>query len=236
MPATGVAALSGVRLMGESHPSEIVLFGVDGFLVQRLAEVAAEFGLTLGNDGGIVEHPGLVVINADRPEAIDEVAAWRTRLADVLIVAYLAVPHRDRWEQAERAGADLVVNKGALIRSVRRFLGTLDPGSTRRRRTPLFDAGEVAGRLGLIKAVDDTPVGPIAVYRLGSSLVGIENVCPHAGVALSGGAVEDGVLTCPGHGSQFDLGTGERVRGPADQSIRTYTVIEEEGRVWLLWV
>ncbi|MHB1710474.1 MAG: Rieske (2Fe-2S) protein [Acidimicrobiales bacterium] len=222
--------------MSDARVSAMVVHGVDELLGQKLVGVATEFGLAVGGEGENADRPGLVVINADRPDAVGEVAAWRSRVADVLIVAYLAVPHRDRWEQAERAGADLVVNKGALIRSLRRFLGTLDPGSTRRRRAPLFDAGEVAGRLGLIKAVDDTPVGPIAVYRLGSSLVAIENVCPHAGVALSEGAVEGGVLTCPGHGSQFDLGTGERVRGPADQSVRTYTVIEEGGRVWLLWV
>lgn len=213
-----------------------MLCGVDAFLGAKLTELAAEFGVAMRAPGVVSDQPGLVVVNVDQPDALAQVGAWRTRLPDLLIVAYLAVPDRDRWEQAEKAGADLVVNRGALIRSLRRFLGKLDPGSTRRRRTPLFDAGEVAGRLGLIKAVDETPVGPIAVYRLGSSLVGIENVCPHAGAALSGGAAEDGVLTCPGHGSQFDLGTGERVRGPADRSIQTYTVIEEEGRVWLLWV
>ena len=34
--------------------------------------------------------------------------------------------------------------------------------------------------------------------------------CPHRDVALSGGLVSDGVLTCPGHFWRFDLGTGER--------------------------
>lgn len=86
------------------------------------------------------------------------------------------------------------------------------------------------------EGLDETPVGPLAVYRHGSGLVGLCDACPHAGARLSGGAVEDGVVTCPAHGSRFELSTGERVRGPADQGVATYTVVQEEGRVWLVWI
>ena len=39
--------------------------------------------------------------------------------------------------------------------------------------------------------------------------------CSHRGGPLSGGEVSDGCVTCPWHGSRFDLATGEVVRGPA---------------------
>lgn len=226
---------AGRRPRAETRVATLLICGVDEVLGRQLGRLADEVGLAvIGSLTG--ESPDVVVVDLAKPEALDEIRSWRARLPDVVIAAYLAVPQRDRWEAAERAGADLVSNRGAFVRRLRHLLTQLDPGSARRRRTPLFDAGEVAGRLGLIKSVKETPVGPIAVYRSGSGLVGIADLCPHAGAVLSEGAVEDGVLTCPGHGSQFDVCTGERVRGPADQGIKTYTVIEEDGRVWLLWL
>ncbi|MHB1534240.1 MAG: Rieske (2Fe-2S) protein [Acidimicrobiales bacterium] len=213
-----------------------MFFGADAALGYRVRGLAEEMGLGFAEAPSSTEAPSVVVIGLDQPEAVEDVRRWRRRHPDLVIAAYLSVPQRDRWEAAERAGADLVVNRGALVRSLRRVLSGLEAGATARKRIPLFDAGEVAGRLGLIQAVDDTPVGPVAVYRSGASLVGIANVCPHAGATLSDGPYEDGILTCPAHGSRFDVATGERVRGPADQGLRTYTVVEEEGRVWLLWL
>jgi nitrite reductase/ring-hydroxylating ferredoxin subunit len=39
--------------------------------------------------------------------------------------------------------------------------------------------------------------------------------CPHAGQQLSVGQLDGCVLTCPWHGSQFDLCAGSVARGPA---------------------
>lgn len=36
----------------------------------------------------------------------------------------------------------------------------------------------------------------------------IENRCPHLGMSLEKGKVVDGVITCPFHGSSFDICTG----------------------------
>lgn len=214
-----------------------MLRGVDGPLARQLAALGGEVSLTVvSQQPGAGTIPAVVVVALDRPEGVDDIRRWRADHPDAVIAAYLSVPDRAIWEAAERAGADLVVNRGALVRSLRRLLGEIEPGSRARRRMALFDAAEVAGRLGLIQVVDETPVGPLAVYRHGSGLVGLCDVCPHAGARLSGGAVEDGVITCPAHGSRFELSTGERVRGPADQGVATYTVVEEDGRVWLVWI
>ena len=37
----------------------------------------------------------------------------------------------------------------------------------------------------------------------------MENRCPHLGLSLEKGKVVDGVITCPFHGSSFDICTGE---------------------------
>lgn len=213
----------------------ILLLAADQRVGHQLALLADDLHLTITDQASAPARPTVVVIDLAGPDAVEQISHWRARYPDLVIAAYLAVPARELWEAAERAGADLVVNRGALVRSLRRLLVDLGGTSARRKRFPLFDAAEVAGRLGLVRAVDDTPVGPLAVFRLHDGLVGVENRCPHAGSVLSEGPLEDGVLTCPAHGSRFEVATGERVRGPADRGMGVYSVIEEEGRVWLLW-
>ncbi|HLI37108.1 MAG TPA: Rieske 2Fe-2S domain-containing protein [Streptosporangiaceae bacterium] len=56
----------------------------------------------------------------------------------------------------------------------------------------------------------------------------------HAGAALSAGALAGTTVTCPRHGSQFDVTTGERLRGPADQGLASYRLLQDGGQVFLL--
>jgi nitrite reductase/ring-hydroxylating ferredoxin subunit len=72
------------------------------------------------------------------------------------------------------------------------------------------------------------------VYHVGGRLHAVADVCPHAGAVLSDGELEGPVLTCPAHGSQFDVCTGDRRRGPADVDLRTFPLAEEGGRVYLV--
>lgn len=177
--------------------------------------------------------PSVVVIDLEQPGAADEVARLRAEYPDALLVGHLAVPQRERWVEAERAGCDLVANRGAVARQLRERLGA--PGGAARRRFPLVDAADAAGRLGFVSRVPGTPFGAVAVYRVGGRLCAVADACPHAGASLSEGEVEGAVVTCPRHGSRFDVGTGERLRGPADQELRTFDVVEDGGRVDLVW-
>ena len=61
-----------------------------------------------------------------------------------------------------------------------------------------------------------------------------QDVCPHAGARLSEGALEGTIITCALHGSQFDVRTGERLRGPADVEIKTYRVEIQGTQVFLV--
>ena len=56
-------------------------------------------------------------------------------------------------------------------------------------------AVEVAGRSVLLS-------------RVAGRAVAVANVCPHMGLAMTRGQVEDGVLRCPWHGSRFDICSG----------------------------
>ena len=70
---------------------------------------------------------------------------------------------------------------------------------------------------------DDSPTAVeaegrhILLYRHQGRLYAIDNVCSHAGGLLSRGPVDDLTVTCPLHGSRFELASGCVTRGPASQ-------------------
>ena len=63
---------------------------------------------------------------------------------------------------------------------------------------------------------------PVAVFRVGSHLLAVDARCTHVGGPLDRGAVNGTVVTCPLHGSRFDLETGQVRQGPATAPVRTY--------------
>ena len=52
----------------------------------------------------------------------------------------------------------------------------------------------------------------VLLARIGDRYYAADNRCPHMGGKLSRGKLEGTVVTCPLHGSQFDLRNGEVVR------------------------
>ncbi len=54
----------------------------------------------------------------------------------------------------------------------------------------------------------------IAVFRQDGCYFAIDDTCPHMGASLSGGCVENGVVTCPWHAWRFRLGDGAWADNP----------------------
>jgi nitrite reductase/ring-hydroxylating ferredoxin subunit len=208
----------------------LVVCSEDPLVTGALADLAGELGMVVSVTEA-QQDPAVVVIDLERPDALAEVSRWRERCPEAFIAGHLGVPDRQLWLDAERAGCDLVANRGALARALRRRLA--EP-RRRQQRVPLFSAADAAGRLGLVHRDADSPVGPLAVYHLGGSLYAVEDRCPHAGAVLSEGELDGAVVTCPRHGSQFDVRDGDRLRGPADVPLRTFPLLEESGFVYLL--
>jgi 3-phenylpropionate/trans-cinnamate dioxygenase ferredoxin subunit len=52
----------------------------------------------------------------------------------------------------------------------------------------------------------------IMVARVGNNYYALDNKCPHMGGDLSMGKLEGKVITCPRHGSQFDVTNGQNLR------------------------
>jgi nitrite reductase/ring-hydroxylating ferredoxin subunit len=212
---------------------EVLLLTADALVTGRLDRVAGDAGLHLvasRHQGDV--HPSVIVLDLDQPGSVDEVARWRDRFPDAFIAGHVGLPRQDVWLRAQQAGCDLVANRGAFANHL---LQRLPPeGDPRRRRVPLVEARELPGRIGLVLRAPETPFGSVALFHFSGDLFAVEDTCPHAGAALSTGELDGTVLTCPRHGSQFDVCSGRRVRGPADTDIRTFDAVEEDGYVCLV--
>jgi nitrite reductase/ring-hydroxylating ferredoxin subunit len=95
-----------------------------------------------------------------------------------------------------------------------------------RERFPVCPAGELGPGERQIVAAAGVEVG---VFNLGDRFVAFRNVCPHQGAPVCRGRVggttlpsapgeyvygrQGKILTCPWHGWQFDLETGEALFG-----------------------
>ena len=66
----------------------------------------------------------------------------------------------------------------------------------------------------------------VSVARVSGKLYAFNGLCTHEGFQLSARRLTGTTLMCPCHGSQFDIVSGEVVRGPAKQSLSMYQVRE----------
>jgi len=96
---------------------------------------------------------------------------------------------------------------------------------------------------GAMKAVN-VEVRQILLARVGDKYYAVANLCPHMKGDLSRGKLEGTVITCPVHGSQFDISNGQVVRwlnggltsrlGKAlklSRNLTVYSVKVEDGKV-----
>ncbi len=70
-------------------------------------------------------------------------------------------------------------------------------------------------------------VGEAAVFNVAGSFCATQAKCPHRQGPLSEGGLDGSTVTCPWHGSQFNVCTGAVLRGPAVDALKTYAVVVE---------
>ena len=83
------------------------------------------------------------------------------------------------------------------------------------------------GQMKLIR-LDDRR---LVLARIEEGYVAFDDRCTHMGGSLADGTIACGTVTCPWHGSQFDVRTGVVSAGPAKQSIGCYPVEEVAGEL-----
>jgi nitrite reductase/ring-hydroxylating ferredoxin subunit len=70
-------------------------------------------------------------------------------------------------------------------------------------------------------------VGNAAVFKVAGHFCATQAKCTHKQGPLNEGKLDGSTVTCPWHGSQFDVCTGAVLQGPAVDPLKTYRVIVE---------
>ncbi len=112
----------------------------------------------------------------------------------------------------------------------------LTPSGSERKALMSPPKGAAAGRFTVVGVPPPAPGNavrtqlgdtPVAVFNVEGTLFAIDATCPHAGGPLDEGEVEGGKVTCPWHGSVFDLRTGAVETPPARKGVTAYSVRRE---------
>src|SRR5215471_2263678 len=64
----------------------------------------------------------------------------------------------------------------------------------------------------------------VSVAKTGGHLRAFDDTCTHRGCSLARGKLDGTTVTCPCHGSQFDVTSGAVLRGPAERPVRSRSV------------
>jgi len=72
---------------------------------------------------------------------------------------------------------------------------------------------------------------PMLLVNLEGKYYAIGNICTHMGCMLSDGVLKGEIVTCPCHGSRFNVKTGSVVGGPAQKPEPAFSVKVERDQV-----
>lgn len=210
--------------------TEVAVFVADDDPIITKAVIRGGHGLVSVLLTSTVLDAELVVASIDSEEVFALVDSYRAAHPGGYLLGYTRSMDPATWLYAERHGFDRVEAYGRVALATRLVLKQLTTGVSRRLQ-PICAVGDVAGRLGALAHID-SPIGEIGLFRVTGGVYCVTTTCPHARASLADGIVEADVVTCPAHGSQFSVVTGERLRGPSDEGLRMIPVVEDGGRFW----
>lgn len=81
--------------------------------------------------------------------------------------------------------------------------------------------------------VHDQKEREIALFKVKGEIFALDNLCPHMGGPLAEGEIDGTCLTCPWHGWQFDVRSGECENMPGD-NVEKIQIVVENGSVYLV--
>jgi nitrite reductase/ring-hydroxylating ferredoxin subunit len=98
----------------------------------------------------------------------------------------------------------------------------------------------VVGQLHTVARADDVPPGTavavragkreLALYNVGGTFYATQHECLHLKGPLADGVLDGPVITCPWHGWQYDVRTGENEFDRA-LALETFAVVVEDGEI-----
>ena len=83
--------------------------------------------------------------------------------------------------------------------------------------------------VGSEMAAFDVAGSRVGIARADGTFYAFGDTCTHRGCSLTNGELDGAIVTCPCHGSQFDVTTGEVIRGPAQEAVPSYAVRTQDG-------
>lgn len=99
--------------------------------------------------------------------------------------------------------------------------------------------------MALVKAAQTADITPgtgkvvqadgktIALFNFGGTFFALNNSCTHVGGPLGEGKVDGNIVTCPWHGSKFEIKTGKVVGPPATRNVASYRTEVRDGAVYV---
>jgi nitrite reductase (NADH) small subunit len=94
-----------------------------------------------------------------------------------------------------------------------------------------------------VASVNDIPSGQGTVVEVGGKQIAlfniqgvfhaIDNTCSHRGGPLGEGNLRGTAVTCPWHGTQFNVTNGQVLGPPATSDVASYPTKIEEDSVWV---
>src|SRR5437660_12404007 len=96
--------------------------------------------------------------------------------------------------------------------------------------TKVANVGDVPSGAGKVVQAGNTA---LALFNIGGTFYAVDNRCTHVGGPLGQGKIEGNVVTCPWHGSRFDVTTGQVVAPPARRPVATFPATVVKGEVFV---
>ncbi len=73
----------------------------------------------------------------------------------------------------------------------------------------------------------------IILINLNGEFFAYKNQCSHMELGLDDSEIDGEILTCPWHGAQFNIRTGDAVRLPASAPLERYEVKVQDGKIFV---
>lgn len=71
----------------------------------------------------------------------------------------------------------------------------------------------------------------IALFQIQGNVYALDNSCLHRGGPLGEGEIEEGIVTCPWHGFEYEVATGQCKTAPG--KLKTYPVKVEGEEIYI---
>jgi 3-phenylpropionate/trans-cinnamate dioxygenase ferredoxin subunit len=71
----------------------------------------------------------------------------------------------------------------------------------------------------------------VAVANVAGTFYAFDDVCTHRQCSLSQGELDGAAISCPCHGSRFDVTTGAVLNAPAKDPVNTYPIRVQDGSI-----